>query len=406
MSIDVSIIIVNYNVQAFLEQCLYSVVNASKLINTEIIVIDNNSVDDSIEMLNSNFREVILIKNKENKGFAYACNQGLRISKGQYALLLNPDTIIREDSLLLCSDFMNENPDAGALGVKMIDGKGKFLPESKRSLPTASSAFYKIFGLASIFPKSKTFGKYQLKYLDNDQIHQVEVLSGAFMFLRMTALETIGLLDENFFMYGEDIDLSYRIILAGYKNYYFPKTTIIHYKGESTKKASFKYVKTFYNAMLIFADKHYKSGHSILLRLIIYVAIYFRAAISLLSRLLKSIYLPLMDLILSYLLYTNMIPYWEKYRFNGHSGYENIDTQIYIITYIAIWFIFMWYYKAFNPFTKLSGILKAIFWGTIFILAAYSLLPENYRFSRVIILIGAIICFISILSNRLLCWIW
>jgi O-antigen biosynthesis protein len=402
MPIYISIIIVNYNVKAFLEQCLYAVLNSSKGLNSEVIVVDNNSVDDSVEMLKTNFPNVQLICNVENKGFAYACNQGLKISKGKYALLLNPDTIIREDSLLLCNNFMEKHPDAGALGVKMIDGKGKFLPESKRSVPTASSAFYKIFGLSAIFPKSKIFGKYQLKYLDENKVHEVEALSGAFMFLRKEVIDKIGLLDEDYFMYGEDIDLSYRILKAGYKNYYFPLTTIIHFKGESTRKASIRYVKLFYNAMLIFSKKHYKSGYSKIFRLIISLAIYLRAAISLINRLIKSIYIPAFDFLLTYLVYSGLVPVWEKYRYMGFRAYSNTHTQIYIFVYIIIWIIFVGYYTDFKPFIKLNKLLKAVFWGTIFILAGYSLLPEQYRFSRAIILIGSLVFCLVILFNRLI----
>ncbi|HVA98512.1 MAG TPA: glycosyltransferase family 2 protein, partial [Bacteroidia bacterium] len=227
-----SIIIVNYNVQHFLEQCLYSVRKAVSGIETEIFVVDNNSVDGSLAMLKEKFSEVIRIENKENTGFSKANNQAIRQATGEYILLLNPDTVVEEDTFQKIIAFMDKHQEAGGLGVKMLDGKGNFLAESKRGLPTPWVAFYKIFGLSKLFPKSKKFGKYHLGFLDNDKTNEVDVLSGAFMFLRKKVLDTIGLLDEAFFMYGEDIDISYRITLAGYKNYYFPETRIIHYKGE------------------------------------------------------------------------------------------------------------------------------------------------------------------------------
>jgi GT2 family glycosyltransferase len=210
--------------------------NALHGINAEIIVVDNNSVDGSVSLVKEKFENVKLIANNENTGFAVANNQAIKISKGNYVLLLNPDTIVQEDTFVKCLEFMNQTPIAGALGVKMFDGNGVFLPESKRGLPTPMVAFFKIFGLSTIFPKSKIFGQYHLGYLSKNENHQVDVLSGAFMLLRKEALDKVGLLDEAFFMYGEDIDLSYRITLGGYKNYYFSKTNIIHYKGESTKK--------------------------------------------------------------------------------------------------------------------------------------------------------------------------
>ncbi|MDX9930954.1 MAG: glycosyltransferase family 2 protein, partial [Bacteroidales bacterium] len=290
-----SVVIVNYNVEHFLEQCLASVRLAMKGIDGEVFVVDNNSVDGSVQMVKNKYPEFILIDNKENLGFAKANNQAIRQSRGEYILLLNPDTVVEETTFSKVIDFMDRTPDAGGLGVMMVDGKGKFLPESKRGLPTPEVSFYKIFGLSSLFPRSKRFGKYHLSYLDKQKIHQVEVLSGAFMLLRRETLDKTGLLDETFFMYGEDIDLSYRILKAGYKNYYFPETRIIHYKGESTKKSSVNYVFVFYNAMIIFARKHYAREKLRLFIAIINMAIWFRAGLALMARFIRKIFLPLLD---------------------------------------------------------------------------------------------------------------
>lgn len=402
MPVDISIVIVNYNVEAFLQQCLYAVYNASIELKTEIFVVDNNSVDGSVEMVKKYFPEVNLIANKENKGFAFACNQAIIVSKGKYVLLLNPDTVIKEDSLSSCLKFMETTSDAGALGVKMINGNGKFLPESKRSLPTVKSAFFKMFGFSTLFPKSRFFGQYQLKYLDENQNHEVEVLSGAFMFIRKSVLDKIGLLDEAFFMYGEDIDLSYRIILAGYKNYYFSGTTIIHYKGESTKKASFKYVKTFYNAMLIFAKKHYKGQKQAIFRCLIRSAIYLRATMALLSRGINSIYLPLLDFLTVFFAYHFIVPTWENYKFSGFNAYSSNLLHLFIPTYILIWQFFIFYFTKYKLETNLVKLLKSVILGTVVILTIYSLLPENYRYSRALIIIGAFATFFLTYSNRLI----
>ena len=237
LQMTLSIIIVNYNVKYFLEQCLIAVQKACSGIEAEIFVVDNNSADDSVEMVHNRFTTVKLIANKDNKGFSAANNQAIRQATGKYILLLNPDTVVEEQTFHMVCAFMEAHDNAGGLGVQMIDGKGNFLPESKRGLPTPTVAFYKIFGLSNLFPRSKTFGRYHLGYLDKNETHIVDVLSGAFMLIRKTVLDKIGLLDEDYFMYGEDIDLSYRITKAGYKNYYFPDTRIIHYKGESTKKS-------------------------------------------------------------------------------------------------------------------------------------------------------------------------
>ena len=257
-----SVVIVNYNVKYFLEQALLSVRKASVGLDVEVFVVDNNSSDESVAMVREKFPEVQVIANKDNVGFSKANNQAIHLSKGEYVLLLNPDTVVREDTFEKTVAYMDANPNAGGLGVKMIDGKGNFLPESKRGFPSPEVAFYKTFGLSKLFPKSKRFNKYHLGYLSENETHEVDVLSGAFMLMRKAVLDKIGLLDEAFFMYGEDIDLSYRVVKGGFKNYYFADTTIIHYKGESTKKGSLNYVKTFYQAMIIFARKHFKRLNS------------------------------------------------------------------------------------------------------------------------------------------------
>ena len=263
--------------------------------SAEVFVVDNNSVDGSVAMVKEKFPWVQLIENKVNVGFSRANNQAIKKAKGEYVLLLNPDTVVEDDTFEKVIKFMDSHPDAGGLGVKMVDGSGRFLPESKRGLPTPSTAFYKMFGLSKLFPHSKTFSKYHLGYLDNNKIHKVDVLAGAFMLLRKSVLEKTGLLDESFFMYGEDIDLSYRITKAGYNNYYFPETRIIHYKGESTKKSSVNYVIVFYNAMVIFAKKHFTGKNARLLTMLINVAIYFRAFLAILSRLFSRLLLPVTD---------------------------------------------------------------------------------------------------------------
>lgn len=384
-----SVVIVNYNVEHFLEQCLFSVRKAMTNFSGEIFVVDNNSVDSSVVMVKEKFPDVKLIENKKNTGFSYANNQAIKIAKGEYVLLLNPDTVVEEDTFQKVIAFMDAHPDAGGLGVKMLDGKGKFLPESKRGLPTPSVAFYKIFGLSKLFPKSKTFGKYHLGYLDKDKTHEVDVLSGAFMLLRKSVLDKIGLLDETYFMYGEDIDLSYRITLGGYKNYYFPETRIIHYKGESTKKSSVNYVFVFYRAMVIFAQKHFSQNNAKLFSFLINLAIYLRAAIAITSRLLKKLALPVFDygLILAGLFLLKF--YYEKhYRFIEGGAYSDSLIKIAFPIYTLIWVFSVFLSGGYDKPIRLLKIIRGIFAGTGVILIGYSLLPETYRFSRALILLG------------------
>lgn len=283
-----SIVIVNYNVKYFAEQCLLSVLKAVKNIETEIFMVDNRSDDSSVSYLKPKFPGVNFIANTDNVGFAKANNQAVRLCKGEYILLLNPDTVVGEHVLENVCCFMDDHVDAGGVGVKMINGEGSFLPESKRGFPSPWTSFCKMFGLSALFPESRTFGKYHVKYLDKNQIHKIDVMAGAFMMLRKKTLDKCGLLDEAFFMYGEDIDLSYRVTLSGYNNYYLPET-IIHYKGESTKKDNIKYVKIFYQAMLIFFRKHYPH-YSKFYSLFIYFAIFLRASLAASIRFLKKIF--------------------------------------------------------------------------------------------------------------------
>lgn len=265
-----SVVIVNYNVKYFIWQCINSVL-ASKLdFEYEIIVVDNNSGDSSIEYLQQQFNHphIKYILNNHNCGFSRANNQAIKIAKGQYILLLNPDTIVGSNVINNVCNFMDNHSEAGAIGVKMINGSGIFLPESKRGYPSPWASFCKMSGLAALFQKSTLFGQYNLGFLDKDKIHEVPILAGAFMLIPQKVLDSVGLLDEAFFMYGEDIDLSYRIIKAGYKNYYLPET-IIHYKGESTNKWNSKYHKAFYDAMRIFYKKHHKANNKLFSTLIL-----------------------------------------------------------------------------------------------------------------------------------------
>ena len=269
---QLSIIIVNYNVKYFTEQCLYSVERACKNLQAEIIVVDNCSTDNSRIYLSAKFIKVQFIWNKENLGFSKANNIGLQRASGAHTLFLNPDTIIPEDCLDKCLSFYCGQTAIGAMGIRMIDGTGNFLKESKRSFPSLSTSFFKLSGLASVFPRSALFARYYLGNLPDNINQPVPVLSGAFMMAETALLKKMQGFDEAFFMYGEDIDLSYRIQKAGYKNYYFSESMILHFKGESTKKASLKYVGLFYGAMGLFVQKHYSFSRALLYRIFIQFA--------------------------------------------------------------------------------------------------------------------------------------
>lgn len=252
---QLSVIILNYNVRCFLELCVLSVQNAIQNIEAEIIVIDNNSPDDSCEMMKQRFPNVKLIENKENSGFPKGNNIGVAIAQGEYICILNPDTVVAEDTFTKVLAFAKKQKDIGIVGVKLIDGIGNFLPESKRGIPTPFVAFTKITGLYKIFPK--TFGKYYAQHLSENETGKAEILVGAFMLMKRELYNEIGGFDENCFMYSDDIDLSYSALKKGKTNYYFHETFVIHYKGESTVKDGI-YMKRFREAMNFFYKKHFK----------------------------------------------------------------------------------------------------------------------------------------------------
>ena len=283
-----SVVIVNYNVKYYLEQCLCSLYRAIDNLSAEIFVVDNASVDDSEAYLTEHFPRITYIYNKENVGFARANNQAIRQAKGEYVLLLNPDTVLPEQTLEEALLFMDTHPCVGAAGVKMLTDDGRFLRESKRGYPTLAATFGKLSGLGKLFPRSKGLGGYYCNALDADAIHRVEVLAGAFMLLRRSALKKSGLLDEDFFMYGEDIDLSCRIEKAGYENYYLPYP-ILHYKGESTSKDTYHHVRVFCGAMDIFFRKH-GERYGLLGRWLVRIGIHLQMYIRLLMLSLKRIF--------------------------------------------------------------------------------------------------------------------
>lgn len=396
-----SIVIVNYNVKYFLEQCLLSVFKALKEIEADVWVVDNNSVDGSVEMVKQKFPQVKIIANQQNTGFSVANNQAIHASTGEYVLLLNPDTVVEEDTFEKCIRFMDEHPEAGALGARMIDGEGKFLPESKRGLPTPEVALYKMFGLNKLFPHSKKFGKYHLGYLPEMETAEVDVLAGAFMFMRRETLNKVGLLDEAFFMYGEDIDLSYRITLGGYKNYYFPETTIIHYKGESTKKQTVNYVFIFYNAMILFARKHYKNNHAGALIFLIQMAIYLRAGLAVVQRFFSRTWLMLADAAFIFSGMYALKSYWEEH-IKLIVKYPAELMTIHVPYYTLLWISSVYLSGGYEKPYAFRRVFRGIAIGTVLILAVYGLFPNDLRFSRALIILGAGIALFGMMFFRML----
>jgi GT2 family glycosyltransferase len=396
---NLSVIIVNYNVKHFLEQCLCSVQKAIAGMPAEIIVVDNCSADNSIEYLQPKFPAVQFIANTENLGFAKGCNTGLKQAKGKIILFLNPDTLVPEDCFQKCIYFLESHADAGALGIKMLDGRGKFLKESKRSFPSPMTSLYKLFGLSRLFPRSKVFSKYHLGHLNENENHEVDVLAGAFMMVKKEVLEKVGSFDEIFFMYGEDVDLSYRIQKAAssatsgsYKNYYFAESLIIHFKGESTRKGTMNYVRMFYNAMSIFVHKHYSGSRAGVFNFLIHTAIWIRAFLSAATHFIRRIGLPLIDAGLILLSFWLMKNFWSQYVRTGIE-YERRLLWVAFPAYTVFYLLTAYYAGLYDRWYKRSELVQSTLVATIILLAGYALLPERFRFSRGILLFGSVLTF-------------
>jgi GT2 family glycosyltransferase/lipopolysaccharide/colanic/teichoic acid biosynthesis glycosyltransferase len=382
MKIDLSVVIVNYNVKAFLEQCLIAIDRARGALNIEIFVVDNASVDGSQAMVRKRFPHVKLIENSQNVGFSTANNQGIVKARGEYVLILNPDTLIQEDTLAVLKRHLDENPDVGAVGCKLLNPDGSYQINSRRSFPTPWVAFSRIVGLSKIFPKSRLFGQYNLTYLDPDIESEVDVLSGSLMMLRREALEQVGYFDEEYFMYGEDIDLSYRIKKGGWKVFYTPATQAIHYKGESTKKSEFSAITRFYSTMLIFIRKHFGGRYSLALRVLLTCGIYFRAVMAYLSQMLKNLAPPFIDVVLIVLSLLIAIrirfPYYPLERF-----------IIILPIYAFVWIVSIYLFRAYRR--KKSYHLKPVLWGSVFGLlvnSTFTYFFKQFAYSRIVVLIS------------------
>ena len=423
-----SVVIVNYNVKYFLKQCLASVYNSERRLadgselELDVWVVDNDSVDGSVETVRKDFPQVNLIENKENVGFAKANNMALhaisnhelrimnadapnnskfKIQNSKFILLLNPDTVVERDTLVRCADFMTGHPDCGGLCVKMVDGDGRFLKESKRGFPTPEASFYKMSGLIHLFPHSRRVAAYYMGHLGEDDTNEIEIMPGAFLFFRREVYEKIGGLDENYFMYGEDIDFSWRIILAGYKNVYLPDTHIIHYKGESTRKGSMNYVYTFYNAMSIFVRKYYSGRDARLFNALLQMAIWARAALAGIERIGKRLAVPALDFTAAYGGFVLLKQLWASLGQGDINYYPRQYTLLVIPLYILILMLCSWLGGGYDRPVRPLRIVRGIGIGMLLLLAFYSLLDEGQRYSRMLLLAGSVWTLASTLLIRL-----
>lgn len=404
-----SIVIVNYNVKYFLEQCLESVYSSDtalqgtpdgESLQLEVFVVDNASVDGSVEMVRERFPQARLIANTDNVGFARANNQALRLCRGDLVLLLNPDTVVEHDTFSKCAGFYASHPDCGGLTVKMINGEGEYLRESKRGFPTPAASFFKMSGLIRLFPHSRLFAAYYMGHLDDNDTNPIDILPGAFLMISRQALEKVGLLDESYFMYGEDIDFSWRIKLAGFENYYYPHTRIIHYKGESTKRGSMNYVYTFYNAMSIFVKRYFSGSNASFFNLLLHLAIWGRATVAWLKRVLQAIALPAADFAVAFAGFWAIKQLWASYWADNIHYYPPQYTYAVIPCYILLLMLCSWINGGYEKPVRMARIAKGMTVGTALLLVFYSLLDESQRYSRALLLAGCLWTPIAALGIR------
>lgn len=393
-----SVIIVNYNVKYFIEVCLHSVFRAAEGIDTEVIVVDNNSMDDSCAMIKAKYPQVTLIENKENTGFGHANNQGVAIAKGEYILFVNPDTVMPEDFLQKMVGYMDQHPEAGSAGPKLIDGRGVYAPDGKKSFPSLSVAIFKTTGVNKIFSKSPYFNKYYAVHVAEDEVAEVDILSGCCMLVRHSVIKEVGgAFDEAYFMYCEDFDLCYRIQQAGYKNIYYPETTLIHYKGESTKKATISHVRIFNDALSTFVRKHYSKTNAGLFIMLINIGIVLRAILSVIKQVLKVLRMPLFDALILLGTLAFMTEFWVEQVKNILPIPMSSIIRTFPV-YILLWTLSLYFNGAYDRSYRAVRVVRGMAIGTVAILAYYGLLPPELRYSRAIIIFTGFIGTVAMLG--------
>jgi O-antigen biosynthesis protein len=391
---DISIIIVNYNVKDLVDNCISSVYKASSgKYAIEIFFVDNYSVDGSFEFISSKYPDVICIKNSQNLGFSKANNIALKKAKGNYILILNPDTVLEEGTFDKIINFIESNENVGAVTSKLILGNGELDKACKRSFPTLSAAFPRIVGLSALFPNSKVFGKYNLTYLDENKTHEVDSICGAFMFIPKKVLDETGCFDEDYFMYGEDIDLCYRIKQKGYKNYYYPEVTTVHLKGGSTSKTKFSYVNNFYGAMSVFVSKNFKDSSKILI-FILKFGIFYRSLASYVKRSISNLLPVLFDAALLFLSF--IISVYLRFSILPNRPYLSI-----IFVYVIVWLLILSFFGIYLKKNKNSYFrtFNALFVG-FFINSSITYFFKEYAFSREVVLMSTIWALFFLLGWR------
>ncbi|MEO8211034.1 MAG: glycosyltransferase, partial [bacterium] len=391
---DISIVIVNYNVKDLVDNCISSIYKANdNKYDIEIYLVDNNSIDGSVTYIRNKYTEVKIISNDKNLGFSKANNLALKEIRSEYVLILNPDTVLEEGTFEKIISFFEKDNNIGAVTSKLILANGKLDSACRRSFPTPSVAIPRILGLSKLFPQSKLFGKYNLTYLDEDKTYEVDAICGAFMFIPKAVLDKTGFFDEDYFMYGEDLDLCFRIKKKGYKIFYYSEVTTIHFKGESTKKTNLSYVNNFYGAMNIFVRKNF-TGASRILSSVLQVGIFWRFFFSYLKRFIKFFLFPAIDIVL---LYTSLI-LSVKIRFDI---FPNKDYLFIISVYVLIWLVLLAIFGLYSKknFLSLKNTFNALVVG-FFINSSITYFFNEYAFSRGVILASTLFSLVFLISWR------
>lgn len=393
---DLSIIIVNYNVKEFLQNLIQSIYKAVENLSYEIIIVDNCSDDGSVDFIKSKFPEVTLIANKENLGFSKANNIGLKESRGDYLLLLNPDTVVGEDTLARMINFLKENNEVGLASCKILNPDGTLQLACRRSFPGPWTSFCRVTGLSSLFPKSRLFARYNLTYLDENESYEVDAISGSFMVLPRNVYEKIGGLDEQFFMYGEDLDFCYRVQKAGFKVFYFHDAQIIHYKGESTKRSSLDETKIFYSAMHLFVKKHLSS--SLLVEIILRIAIGFRKFFAFLGKRKLVVFSIILDF-----LFFDISLFFSQYLYSNIRQWYGFPNEILIYVYtfpailhiIAVSLVGVYKRDSLSVLKNFLGIFLAFF-----LLSSFTFFFKQFAYSRAVVIITYFFLFFTLTTWR------
>ena len=392
MKNSVSLLIVSYNVRQYIAHAIDAIIK-SDLDDFEIIIIDNNSFDNTASYLKerySHLRQIKIVQNEENIGFGKAINQAASLAKGQYYLILNPDTIIQEETISTLKEYLDSNPEVGMVGPKILNADGTLQLACKRSFPTLGVALPKLLGFSRIFPKSKWAGKYNLTYLDEDEISSVDAISGSCMFIRSFLFHELKGFDERFFMFGEDLDLCSRIWKNNYEIHYVPTTQIVHYQGESVKSAPFDSINAFYNAMILFVDKHFSFGTGWLMKFAIRCGIYIRKFFSMIGEKRSQILSVTIDAILILLAFIIAIS-MRFSNFEPITMSKGLIPAIYVIFWICVGFIFQLYNRYILSYSR--AIISSV--TGFFLAVAFTYFFKQYAFSRFVIIFGSAI--ISIL---------